>query len=147
MSKLQREFEASINAFARAQRESAKLSKSMLEGAKEERERTLRAAGTTSAGAAGRTAVDETLVQVDDAEGAPASGEQLQQQQQAQKTAEPSQAEIEFQETLIAERESDIREIESGIHELNEIFRDLGHIVQEQGGMIGEWALAGICSD
>lgn len=42
--KLQREFEGAINAFARAQRESAKLSRTMLDGAKEERERTLRAA-------------------------------------------------------------------------------------------------------
>lgn len=77
----------------------------------------------------------ETLVQLDsnDAE----SPLQEQQQLQQQASAGPSLAEIEFQETLIAERETEIREIESGIHELNEIFRDLGHIVQEQGGMIG----------
>jgi len=48
-----------------------------------------------------------------------------------------SPQELEFQETLIAEREAEIREIESGIHELNDIFRDLGTIVQEQGGLIG----------
>lgn len=46
--------------------------------------------------------------------------------------------ELEFQETLIAEREAEIREIESGIHELNDIFRDLGTIVSEQGGLIGQ---------
>lgn len=63
---------------------------------------------------------------------------QEQEQAQVQVAAGPSQAELEFQETLIAEREAEIREIEGGIHELNEIFRDLGHIVQEQGGMIGE---------
>lgn len=79
-------------------------------------------------------AVDETLVQLDDQQ----QTEQVQEQQQQQATAGPSIAEIEFQETLIAERENEIREIESGIHELNEIFRDLGHIVQEQGGMIGK---------
>jgi hypothetical protein len=45
--------------------------------------------------------------------------------------------ELEFQETIIAEREAEIREIESGIHELNDIFRDLGTIVAEQGGLIG----------
>lgn len=79
--------------------------------------------------------MDETLVQVDNSE----TDSPLQEQQQAQQVAVagPSLAEIEFQETLIAERENEIREIESGIHELNEIFRDLGHIVQEQGGMIG----------
>jgi t-SNARE complex subunit (syntaxin) len=48
-----------------------------------------------------------------------------------------SPQELEFQETLIAERVAEIREIESGIHELNDIFRDLGTIVQEQGGLIG----------
>lgn len=47
-----------------------------------------------------------------------------------------SQAELEYQEALIAEREAEIREIEAGVQELNEIFRDLSHIVQEQGGMI-----------
>lgn len=46
--------------------------------------------------------------------------------------------ELDFQETLIAEREAEIRDIESGIHELNDIFRDLGTIVSEQGGLIGE---------
>lgn len=84
------------------------------------------------------SAVDETLVQVDDS-GPQSPLQEQQQQTQLQTSAGPSMAEIEFQETLIAERESEIREIESGIHELNEIFRDLGHIVQEQGGMIGAW--------
>jgi syntaxin 7 len=48
-----------------------------------------------------------------------------------------SPQELEFQETLIAEREAEIRDIESGIHELNDIFRDLGTIVEQQGGLIG----------
>ena len=48
-----------------------------------------------------------------------------------------SAQELEFQETMIAERESEIREIETGIHELNDIFRDLGTIVEQQGGLIG----------
>jgi t-SNARE complex subunit (syntaxin) len=49
--------------------------------------------------------------------------------------------ELEFQETLIAERETEIREIESGIHELNDIFRDLGTIIVEQGSLVGmSWA-------
>ncbi|KAK0534243.1 SNAP receptor [Tilletia horrida] len=68
-----------------------------------------------------------------------AGGEQQQQQQQQQLQGVvegPSQADIEFQEALIAEREAEIREIEGGVHELNEIFRDLANIVQEQGGMI-----------
>ncbi|UZJ56866.1 hypothetical protein CBS101457_006186 [Exobasidium rhododendri] len=122
-AKLQREFETAINSFARAQKDSVKMSRNLLDGAKEDRERAVRAAGGT---------VDETLVQMD----SPESPQQEQEQLQQQLTQGPSLAEIEFQETLIAERESEIREIESGIHELNEIFRDLGHIVQEQGGMI-----------
>lgn len=42
-AKLQREFESAINSFAKSQRESAKMSRSMLDGAKEERERAVRA--------------------------------------------------------------------------------------------------------
>ncbi|RUP43575.1 t-SNARE [Jimgerdemannia flammicorona] len=41
-------------------------------------------------------------------------------------------SEVEYNETLIAEREVEIREIEQGITELNEIFRDLGTLVNEQ---------------
>lgn len=52
-----------------------------------------------------------------------------------------STQELEFQETLIAEREAEIRDIETGIHELNDIFRDLGTIVSEQGGLIGQLRL------
>ncbi|MCO5585542.1 hypothetical protein L7F22_039475 [Adiantum nelumboides] len=134
-TKLQRDFESAINAFAKAQRESAKLSRSMLDGAKEERERTLRAA-SSSGQDANKVAVNETLVQIDDSQPSEGGQQQQIQQQEQRQSNEPSQAEIEFQETLIAERESEIREIENGIQELNEIFRDLGHIVQEQGGMI-----------
>jgi hypothetical protein len=45
-AKLQREFETAINSFARAQKESAKMSRNMLDGAKEDRERAVRAAGS-----------------------------------------------------------------------------------------------------
>ena len=62
---------------------------------------------------------------------------QLQEQQQTQvHVSRLTNEEIEFQESIIAEREAEIREIEQGVQELNEIFRDLSHIVQEQGGMI-----------
>ncbi|RHZ72830.1 hypothetical protein Glove_238g11 [Diversispora epigaea] len=44
--------------------------------------------------------------------------------------------EIEYNESLIAEREVEIREIEQGINELNEIFRDLGTLVTEQQTML-----------
>ncbi|KZF25749.1 t-SNARE [Xylona heveae TC161] len=57
---------------------------------------------------------------------------QLQQQEQ-----EPlrlaNQTEVDFQDSLIIERESEIRNIEQSVGELNELFRDVAHIVSEQG--------------
>lgn len=44
-----------------------------------------------------------------------------------------SQDEVDFQESLIVEREAEIRNIEQGVTELNELFRDVAHIVTEQG--------------
>lgn len=47
--------------------------------------------------------------------------------------------EIEYNETLISEREGEIQGIEQGITELNEIFRDLGMLVNEQESGIRKW--------
>lgn len=47
-----------------------------------------------------------------------------------------SQDEVDFQESLIVERESEIRNIEQSVGELNELFRDVAHIVHEQGGQL-----------
>jgi t-SNARE complex subunit (syntaxin) len=44
-----------------------------------------------------------------------------------------SQAEVDFQESLIIERESEIRNIEQSVGELNELFRDVAHMVHQQG--------------
>jgi syntaxin 7 len=49
--------------------------------------------------------------------------------------------ELEYNESMIVQREEEIREIESGITELNEIFRDLGTMVYEQGSMLGKLIL------
>jgi syntaxin 7 len=46
--------------------------------------------------------------------------------------------ELEYNESMITQREEEIREIEQGITELNEIFRDLGSMVHEQGDMLGK---------
>ncbi|RVD81256.1 uncharacterized protein DFL_009127 [Arthrobotrys flagrans] len=46
-----------------------------------------------------------------------------------------SQSDVDFQESMIQEREEEIRDIEEGITQLNEIFRDLGTMVNEQGHM------------
>ncbi|KAL9611361.1 MAG: hypothetical protein Q9167_003980 [Letrouitia subvulpina] len=65
--------------------------------------------------------------------------EPQQQQQQQQQTQEQeqlrlaSQDEVDFQESMIIERESEIRNIEQSVGELNELFRDVAHIVREQG--------------
>ncbi|KAK6517340.1 hypothetical protein TWF281_003996 [Arthrobotrys megalospora] len=47
-----------------------------------------------------------------------------------------SQSDVDFQESMIQEREEEIRDIEEGITQLNEIFRDLGTMVNEQGHMV-----------
>ncbi|KAF9178856.1 hypothetical protein BGZ51_007432, partial [Haplosporangium sp. Z 767] len=44
--------------------------------------------------------------------------------------------ELEYNESMITQREQEIQEIEQGISELNEIFRDLGTMVHEQGSML-----------
>ena len=58
---------------------------------------------------------------------------QEQQQQQQEQVRLASQDEVDFQESLIVERESEIRNIEQSVGELNELFRDVAHIVREQG--------------
>lgn len=60
--------------------------------------------------------------------------EQLQQFEQQPRLA--NQDEVDFQESLIIERESEIRNIEQSVGELNELFRDVAHIVHEQGGQL-----------
>ncbi|CCU78367.1 unnamed protein product [Blumeria hordei] len=47
-----------------------------------------------------------------------------------------SQDEVDFQDSLIVERETEIRNIEQGVAELNELFRDVALIVNEQGDML-----------
>lgn len=69
-------------------------------------------------------------------EGEAPSGEaQPQQQQQLleQQAQLANQSEVDFQESLIIERETEIRNIEQSMGELNELFRDVSHIVHEQG--------------
>lgn len=48
------------------------------------------------------------------------------------------EADIAFNDAIIAEREEDIKEIEQTIGEVNEIFRDLASIVNEQGDMLSK---------
>ena len=69
----------------------------------------------------------------------PYSDNPPQQQSQVQEQDQlrlASQDEVDFQESLIIERESEIRNIEQSVGELNELFRDVAHIVHEQGGQL-----------
>ncbi|KAG9243040.1 putative syntaxin PEP12 [Calycina marina] len=63
-------------------------------------------------------------------------GNQYGQQQSQEQLRLASQDEVDFQDSLIVEREAEIRNIEQGVTELNELFRDVAHIVNEQGETI-----------
>ncbi|CAG8077512.1 unnamed protein product [Penicillium salamii] len=80
--------------------------------------------------AAARTAVEE--------EGQPTTDNDLllQEQQLEEQHRMANQGEVDFQESLIIERETEIRNIEQSVGELNELFRDVAHIVTEQGGQL-----------
>lgn len=57
---------------------------------------------------------------------------QQQQLQQQELTQLAPQDEVDFQESLIIEREEEIRNIEQGVGDLNVLFRQVAHIVAEQ---------------
>ena len=81
-----------------------------------------------------RSALDAT-----DTSNLPRYSDNPQEQSQVQEQDQlrlASQDEVDFQESLIIERESEIRNIEQSVGELNELFRDVAHIVHEQGGQL-----------
>lgn len=106
-SKLNREFQASLKEFQDLQRLAL------------EKER--------ASAAASRAALEQSQQQGGDA----GAGRQQQLQQEELRLA--PQSEVDFQESLIIERESEIRNIEQSVGELNELFRDVAHMVHEQG--------------
>ncbi|KAJ5907831.1 hypothetical protein N7495_000513 [Penicillium taxi] len=108
-TKLSTEFKASLDEFQTVQR-------LVLERQRE------------SANAA-RTAIEESEHGNVDTE-----GQLLQQLEEQPRLA--NQGDVDFQETLIIEREAEIRNIEQSVGELNELFRDVAHIVTEQGGQL-----------
>lgn len=81
--------------------------------------------------AASRNALGEVTGQP-----AEAAGREQLQQQELEQPRLANQDEVDFQESLIIERESEIRNIEQSVGELNELFRDVAHIVHEQGGQL-----------
>jgi t-SNARE complex subunit (syntaxin) len=64
------------------------------------------------------------------------SGGDFGQQQEQEQLRVANQDEVDFQESLIIERESEIRNIEQNVGELNELFRDVAHMVHEQGAQL-----------
>ncbi|WWC69565.1 uncharacterized protein I206_103508 [Kwoniella pini CBS 10737] len=115
-NKLSKEFGNAITSFQRVSRQSAERQRSFVESQKRR--------------------VDKLVEESEEAHDEPRNSVELEQVQAQQQVQQVSPQELDFQETLIAEREAEIREIESGIHELNDIFRDLGTMVVEQGGLI-----------
>ncbi|KIR32348.1 syntaxin 7 [Cryptococcus deuterogattii MMRL2647] len=115
-TKLSKEFANAITAFQRVQKLSAEKQRLYVENQKRK--------------------VNRLVEESEEAHDEPRGSVELEQVQTQQQVQHVSAQELEFQETLIAEREAEIREIESGIHELNDIFRDLGTMVVEQGGLI-----------
>ncbi|KAK5051215.1 SNAP receptor, partial [Cryomyces antarcticus] len=112
-SKLNREFQASLTEFQALQR--AALTKQ-------------RASAT-----AARTALDSQQSPTSPTQSHGTQAQQQQQQQEQEQLRLASQDEVDFQESLIVERESEIRNIEQSVGELNELFKDVAHMVHEQG--------------
>jgi len=106
--KLNREFQASLKEFQDLQRAAL------------EKER--------ASAAASRAALEEQSTSPSQAS---PPGQRQQQEQEQLNLA--SQEDVDFQESLIIERESEIRNIEQSVGELNELFRDVAHIIHEQG--------------
>ncbi|KAK8180518.1 t-SNARE [Phyllosticta capitalensis] len=109
--KLNREFKASLTEFQVLQRSAI------------EKERTSAAAARAALENAGGSATSPS--------GQGPGSQQLQQEQEQLRLA--PQDEVDFQESLIIERESEIRNIEQSVGELNELFRDVAYMVHEQG--------------
>ncbi|KAK3109243.1 SNAP receptor [Teratosphaeriaceae sp. CCFEE 6253] len=110
--KLNQEFKASLTEFQSLQRQALEKQRASATAAKAALDQETPGGATTNQG-------QQTLQQL---------------QEQAPRLA--NQDEVDFQESLIIERESEIRNIEQSVGELNELFRDVAHMVHEQGGQL-----------
>ncbi|KAI9731756.1 MAG: hypothetical protein M1834_004545 [Cirrosporium novae-zelandiae] len=115
--KLSREFGASLQEFQTTQRSAL------------EKLRASQSAARAAAAAEGETSG-----------GRPPSPQQTQQQQQQlqEQIRLAPQDEVDFQESLIIERESEIRNIEQSVGELHELFRDVAVLVNDQGQQLDD---------
>lgn len=57
-------------------------------------------------------------------------------QLQTQQLSVVNQDEVDFQNSMVLERESEIQNIEQGVNEINMIFKDLGTLVSQQGAQL-----------
>ncbi|SPO25074.1 related to PEP12 syntaxin (T-SNARE), vacuolar [Ustilago trichophora] len=127
-AKLQRDFQSAAMQFQRVQKDAVAKTRAKLEADKQKERAMLKSRNS-----------QQLLIETEESTTSSTSANEpgLQQAEALDLLPEgPTQADLEYQESLITSREAEIREIESGVQELNEIFRDLGNIVQEQGGMI-----------
>lgn len=113
-SKLSREFKATLDEFQQIHHQAIEKEKA-------------------SAQAARAALQDATSPSDERSSFAPGSQQQQQEQEQLRLA---NQDEVDFQESLIIERESEIRNIEQSVGELNELFRDVAHMVTEQGAQL-----------
>lgn len=131
-AKLQRDFQATAMQFQKVQKDAVASTRAKLEADKQKERQMLRSSHASSSSRQQQLLIDtEEEASRTHLGGGDGEAEALDLLAQG-----PSEADLEYQESLITSREAEIREIESGVQELNEIFRDLGNIVQEQGGMI-----------
>ncbi|KAI9828563.1 MAG: hypothetical protein M1819_006555 [Sarea resinae] len=114
-TRLSREFQTSLTEFQTIQKQALEKQRAARSSALDEQQ------GPTSPSSAHHPSV--------------AGGQQQQLQEQEQLRLAP-QDEVDFQDSLIVERESEIRNIEQSVGELNELFRDVAHIVSEQGAQL-----------
>lgn len=127
-AKLQRDFRSAAMQFQRVQKDAVAKTRAKLEADKQKERAMLKSRNS-----------QQLLIETEESTSSSTSANEpgLQQAEALDLLPQgPTQADLEYQESLITSREAEIREIESGVQELNEIFRDLGNIVQEQGGMI-----------
>ncbi|KAH8625825.1 hypothetical protein IG631_19704 [Alternaria alternata] len=109
-SKLQREFKASLTEFQHLQKQALEKEKQSAQAA--------------------RTALQDVSSPSEE------RGGEFGQQQEQEQLRLANQDEVDFQESMIIERESEIRNIEQSVGELNELFRDVAHMVHEQGAQL-----------
>jgi t-SNARE complex subunit (syntaxin) len=109
-SKLQREFKASLTEFQHLQKQALEKEKQSAQAA--------------------RAALNDVTSPSEE------RGGDFGQQQEQEQLRLANQDEVDFQESMIIERESEIRNIEQSVGELNELFRDVAHMVHEQGAQL-----------